>query len=157
MDRVCADCGKQISKSSKSGLCHPCWQYKSNRDPERIAKRGAAIRAKHQIDPTIRLRIAAGIKAFIANSPEEQERRRTAPHLKDMHIKGVAAARNPEVLAKRARTISEQRMAWCPPELRDEYRYLVRIKGLRHPQAREIILAQHEKNMAEFRRKLEAA
>lgn len=157
MDRTCADCAKPISKYSKSGLCFSCWQAKSNRDPERIARRAAAIREKHKLDPTIRLRIAAGVKAFIAGSPEEQERRRNEPHLKDMHIKGVAAARHPEVLARRARTISEMRMAWCPKELREEYKYLTRIKSLRHAEAKRIILAQHEKNMADFRKSLEAA
>ena len=67
------------------------------------------------------------------------------------------AAMTPESYAKAGRTLSAKCLAWCPPELRDEYRRLTASKKIPAKQARAMILEQHEKAMAEFRRKLGAA
>jgi hypothetical protein len=45
-------------------------------------------------------------------------------------------------------------LAWCPPKLRGEYRFLVRNKGLKAAEARAIILEQHEADMRRWRQSI---
>ena len=46
---------------------------------------------------------------------------------------------NPDVAVQRATRASRARLAWCPPEYRDEYRTLTRSKMLPAAVAREMI------------------
>lgn len=62
-------------------------------------------------------------------------------------------SRSPECLKRIGRSRTETLLAWCPRELRDEYRRLLR-KRVKAAEAKEMILAQHEKDMAAFRRRL---
>jgi hypothetical protein len=68
----------------------------------------------------------------------------------------IAAASTPEARLRAARSWSEKRLGWCPPELRDEYRSLVIRHKVKAADAKEMILVQHEKNMREFRRSIGA-
>ena len=68
---------------------------------------------------------------------------------------GYARLQSPEVRQKRGASVSATRMAWCPPELRDEYRDLVRRQRLPAAEARAIIEGQAARN-AERAAKAEA-
>ena len=63
------------------------------------------------------------------------------------------AAITPEVLKQRARSLSERRLAHIPPEFRDDYRALVRVKVPRD-EAAAMIRASYEARMREFRAKI---
>lgn len=152
--RLCTGCSGPITKKAKTGFCKACWSKKSNTDPVLIAKRRETRNRTLKADPTLRKRISEALKAA-CQRPEEIERRRNAPHLKELWRKGLAGI-TPEVLARRGQTISAARMAWCPVELRDEYKRLMRVYNYRAGEARAMILAQHERNMAEFRRSIGA-
>ncbi|WP_158512713.1 hypothetical protein [Sphingobium sp. SYK-6] len=54
----------------------------------------------------------------------------------------------PEAIAKRVRTFRARKLSWCPPHLRDEYIRLMVNKHIPAAQAREIILAQWDADLA---------
>lgn len=60
------------------------------------------------------------------------------------------AARTPETYARMGRATSEHRMAWCPPELRDEARHLTKYKRMKLTEVKVIILAQHQSNLRRY-------
>jgi len=113
------------------------------------------IRRKIKHDPAY-LETLRSLARANSSKPGHMEKMRAASPPETLWLKALPSV-TPEVRARAARTFSERCMAWCPRELRDEYRRLVTSKKLTAAQARQIILAQHEKNMAAFRRKLEAA
>jgi len=66
------------------------------------------------------------------------------------------AAVTPESRALGGKRQSDKKLAGIPHELRDEYRYLTKNKGIPAAEARAAILAQHETEMARFRREIGA-
>lgn len=141
LGRVCT-CGTAIS--NRAAQCRPCFYAKQRADTERGKKIGAALKARLN-DPANRIR--------------HREAARRAGRTKAANPEFVAKARQimlervqplsmtPENLAKRdyaltGRLSGESKMAWCPPEYRDEYRYLVHTKKLAGAEARAMVLAQ---------------
>lgn len=60
-----------------------------------------------------------------------------------------------ETHARRGRSVSNARMAWCPPELRDEARRLTYRKRFALAEVKEIIAAEHEVLMRRWREGLQ--
>jgi len=74
--------------------------------------------------------------AFVERK-REHGRRQYRDHLSRPEVQ--AKAHGPEARSKAGRKTSETRLAWCPPEMRDEYRRLIRSKLIPAAEARRII------------------
>ncbi len=147
--KTCAECGASLWKGNASGHC------RKHISAESRAKMADGIRRKIKHDPVF-LETLRGLARANSSKPGHMERMVAASVQAQTWREGLANV-TPDSHAKSGRTLSARRMAWCPPELRDQYRWLTATKKMKAAEAREIIIAQHEKNMAEFRRKLEAA
>lgn len=149
--RTCVDCDAPVTRQSTTGRCRPCATRKTlaERTPEQrcaMTKRGMAR------NPELKRFYGDCLRAATA-TPEHRERARALIVGRALWLQ--SSAHGPEARAKAGRTLSEQRLAWCPRELRDDYRTMRRKVGA--SEARRIILDQHERDMAAFRQKLEAA
>lgn len=150
---TCQDCGATLGKANGSGYCRKHWsKHKTYADHGEKIK--DALRRKIAHDPAYLESCRDRARKMLG--PKQREAAREASK-RSGAWRVAAAAITPEHRAKGAKRLSEQRLAWCPRELREEYRRLVYTKKVKAAEAREIILAQHEKNMAAFRRKLKAA
>lgn len=146
----CAICAKPLSRQNKTGYCK-AHVNQAVASPERSAAISAGLK-RHYSDPVNKQR---GREAFIRNCQTEHAKQRRSESAKriGLHLIGKAAiAADPTVLERRARSQSNTKMAWCPRELRAEYKRLVRTKKLPASEARAIILDQHERDMQTFRR-----
>lgn len=130
---TCVDCAAPVKGRSKTGRCLSC-----------------ACRYACRINPELRqARVRAGKKCAAMYAQDIAERARTI---------GLAAmgraARTPESFRKLSRSVSETRMAWCPPELRDEARRLTYMKGIPLAEVKPMILDLHRAQMDRFRQGL---
>lgn len=166
----CGECGKQLGLCNKTGYCAVCGTRRMNADPVFQASRVAGVKRKWQ-DPEYAAKmrkIAQRLGRVSALDEELQERRRK-------HGKRVYAALlcRPDVMARSLASrkamgpkIRAMRMAWCPPELWDKHKHLVRCKKMKTAEAREIVLkewdeiraARHEcfESVVHFMRRLTA-
>lgn len=146
----CVTCAKPLGRGNKTGYCRG-HVNQAVASPER----SAAIRAGlvlYYSDPVNKQRARENI---IRNSQTEHAKQRRSDTAKaiGLHMIGQAAiTADPAILERRARSQSNTKMAWCPRELRAEYKRLVRTKKLPASEARAIILDQHERDMQTFRR-----
>lgn len=140
---VCIDCSGRISSQSRTGLCRSCACKRQNSDPSFAARRAAGIRERFK-DPATRLKAAQELR-------ERHMEARRRPDVADRLSRALALARarsfDPDgranFLASRAaagRKRSETVLAWCPPEYRDGYRTLTRVKGKSARDAKRIVL-----------------
>jgi len=67
------------------------------------------------------------------------------------HIKA-----RPEIRKRAGRRQSATKMAWCPHDMREDYRTLVYVKKVSAAEARAMILEEHERRMDAFTARLEA-
>lgn len=153
--RFCA-CGTQVARRNTSGRCKSCTLVWLNTDPEAKAKRVQGLHRMMALRPEWADKIRALGRA--PKSAEHREAARRSAKERRLWEYGLPASQTPEANAKRGRGITERMLGWCPPELRDDYRKLVRNYGYKAAEARELILERHEAEMARFRRKcMEAA
>lgn len=144
----CKTCGKALWRGNKYGYC------RSHISPEARANMTAGLRRKMQSDPEYMQRVIALARANVAR-PEHRQKLTEAAKQSGAWRKALAAT-TPESYQLAATRAAETKLSWCPPEYRAEYRRLKDTKRMRAHEAKAIILAQHEKDMAEFRRKLGA-
>jgi hypothetical protein len=153
---ACA-CGKPLSRQNRSGKCRPCVAHFLNTDPEMIAKRVAG-NAVYWSRPESKAAAAAHMARIVGSlSEEELERRRENGRrlarevLSRPEVRALASSREVRTRAGAARTNTV--LAWCPPELRDDYRALVR-KAVPAKEARAMIEAQIVGTVAHARRSI---
>lgn len=156
-DKHCVTCGKALSRRNRSGYCTSHVSAANAAKPEWREKQRAGVRRALHLNPE---RLAAHRRhlAEYGRNPEVIERKRQ--RAKDIGLSKLGQAhlsRHPELLAMRGKKQSDSKLAWCPREARDQYKRLVRSKKIPAAEARVMILEQHERDMAAFRRKLEAA
>lgn len=144
----CKACGKALWKGNASGFC------RKHIPPDRRAKMAEGIRRKIKHDPVYLEKLRSLARAN--SSKPGHIAKMVEASVKAETWRVGQAALTPESYAKAGRTFSARYMAWCPPELRDEYRRLTGSKKIPAKQARAMILEQHDKAMADFRRKLSA-
>ena len=145
----CKVCAKRLSRGNKYGHC------RLHISPEARANMTAGLRRKMQEDPAYLEVIRAQARANAAR-PEHRRMLTEAAKRSGAWRKALAAT-TPESYKLAGARSADTKLSWCPPELRADYHALTNSKGLLAAEARAIILAQHEKNMADFRRKLGAA
>lgn len=146
----CAKCGQPRYWRAKTGMCGEC----SRSDPAVNARKSAAIKALFAADPGYLERQREGITA---HNRSEKMRALAGQKAKELRIwEKAKGSRSPEAIARGAKRLSERRMAHIPPEVREDYRVLMRAK-VPKDEALASVLALYEERMAAFRRKLEEA
>lgn len=144
---TCADCGaaRFSRKPVKSPWCRRCVGRHNGRLPARRAKASAAMKA-YLADPDTlaahKRRTGDGIRRAMIVDPEFAARKREEG--RRLGLSGVAAAAHPAGSASRidaGRKSGATKLAWCPPEYRDDYRRLIKVKGIPTAEARQIILS----------------
>jgi hypothetical protein len=125
-----------------------------NADPEFQRNRRAAIVHGFQANPERRAEYAK--RARIAGQ-SARSREANSQRLRERPIWQLGHAALPPGCDARKRggaARSARHLAWCPPELRDEYRRLVANKKVPAKEARAVILDQHEAELRRFRRSI---
>ncbi len=139
MDRVCRDCGGPVSRQSK-GRCKPCQIAYMQSDPEIAERRRAAIK-RHCAQPEVKSARALRLRNYLQNMPEsdrEKRREHGRRQYRDCLSRPDVVAKTlaPEVRRRAGRARTDTVLAWCPPELRETYRELIRRNGLSASDAR---------------------
>ena len=161
--RTCSDCSTAISNISKSGRCRACNTARKNKDPEQTAKRMAGKREAMK-DPIKYARACQVARDNIRKAMADPVRRAKAVERGKvkaaLHFntpEGRAWANRPEVRARAGKTLSETRMGWCPPDYRQQYHDLMRLRVCSAEEGRNLILEQiakdkRETNLSPFER-----
>ena len=148
--KTCANCDAVLGRRNKTGLCRrhlaldPAWQ----------AVRQDALRRRLATDPELKAQYGARL---IAQTKTERHKRRSSEFMRANEMWNVGAAAqqgNVEILARRARAISEARLAAVPVEYREMYRDLTTKSKLLRADALAMVLEQQERDMRKFRTKL---
>lgn len=140
---TCADCGapRFSRKPKKSPYCFRCNGRHVGKSPQRRANASAAMKA-HLADPHVRAnhirRAAEGLRRRLATDPEFAEQRRERGRIVGLSKLGVTPAGSPSRIAA-GKTSSATKLAWCPPEYRDEYKRLIKRQNMKAAEARPII------------------
>jgi hypothetical protein len=128
--------------------CRRCSILRVQADPELEAKRRAGIGALFA-DPVYVAEHRARLQASVAKASQDPafiERRRAhgLRQYRDCLSRPdvQAKAHGPDARKRAGRATSETRLAWCPVELRAEYRRLIRSKLIPAAEARRIIEAE---------------
>lgn len=147
---ICANCPQPITPRSKSGLCRSCCARKialaMRGDPEIQRRRNDAVK-RHLAIPENRQRRVKQLRERHANMSEAEREKRKAwgEHLHREYLSRpdvVAKRTSPETLARIGRANTDRKLAWCPPERRDEYRHLLMNRHFPAAEARRIIEAE---------------
>lgn len=151
----CKQCQAPITRQSKTGMCKPCALQARNSDPEFQERRIKSVKLAFMLRPELG---ASRRAAMIEINKSPEHRANTSRRNKEINsIAFARKGRSQEASVRGGKTLSARKLAHIPPEYRDEYRRLVDSKRMTAKEASAIILAQHNKDMADFRRKLGAA
>jgi hypothetical protein len=148
----CRDCGKGLGRRNRSGFCRACCGRNSSKSPEWRERQRAGVIRSLMANPERKEELVARARRLSAD-PEMCRRRMEAAHRTRPWEKAAKASQDPEVRARAGRSISATRLAWCPPHLRDHYRYLLYSQHIKAAEARQMIEEMHEAEMVRFRRK----
>ncbi|WOF43788.1 hypothetical protein KNJ79_02150 [Sphingopyxis indica] len=146
---TCADCGvpRFSKKPKKSPYCRRCVGRHTSRLPERRAKASAAMKA-HLSDPTVRAhhfaRANAGLREAMKD-PAFVEKRRELGRRTGLLKRGMSKhpAGSPLRISNGKKSAATK-LAWCPPEYRDEYKRLIKRQNIPAAEARRMIEAMIE-------------
>lgn len=152
MAGLCTGCAGPISRRNVSGLCRPCSLSAMNSDPDFAARVSAGIQTAMKKDPAKREAKRQAMLRIRATPKARESRRRVAQSIELWRLGNAAQPPgSPSRVLAGARG-SATKLAWCPPELRDEYRFLTKKVRLKAAEARRMIEQQHELDMARWRR-----
>lgn len=126
-------------------------------DPAFEAKRIAGINSKIARDPAYKEQMRERMRKAASLPHATEIRRQKAIELRFWEKGWEAAPKGSEARIRGGKRLSDTRLAWCPRELRDQYKKLVRSNKIPAAEARVMILDLHEREMERFRQKLEAA
>jgi hypothetical protein len=129
-ERVCIDCASPITAKNRTGRCRVCVRVRLNADPEIMARRTSSIREYLKTpEASIRRREVA---REVANRPDQRQIRRENGkrfyHLTIGSKKAKEAAKAPEVIGRRSKTLSKTLLtrAGIPMEYREVYLQFLR-------------------------------
>lgn len=152
--RTCAMCDTMISGGNKSGFCKRHIFKGLAADPAFNEKRRAAIKATFAVDPVKNERRRETMRRNGMLPQARAARSRAAKQIGLSAIGTRARREKPGTYTDAAKRCSATRLAWCPPELRELYRHLIRSKRYHAEEARALVLETHERDMAIFRRRM---
>ena len=143
--KSCADCPTLIT--AKSTRCKVCANKHVNSNPAVAQARTEGIRRKFATDPAHHAKMAAVARRNAQKACADPEyRARLIEHGKIQYAKHLntpqGRAANKAVRAQAGKTRTETVMAWCPPELRAEYKYWTISRRKSAVEARAIMEAK---------------
>lgn len=147
--RMMLDCPRR-----KTNLCKPCFARQMALSPEKREACRVAMLEKHA-DPAFRAlhteRTTAGTRRSLLDPEKMKARQENGRRcgLLGLGVQKLGAGHPSRVAA--GRKLSETRLAWCPPEYRDQYRELTTSKLVSAPDARRMILDLIEREIAAYR------
>lgn len=147
----CRECGKLLEKRNVSGFCRPHATAHIMSDPANRAKVSDSRRKMFMANPEAREAQAERTRAM-RSLPQSRAARGRNLVGGELGQRGNAA--RPKGSAARMKAgarVSATKLAWCPPHLRSLYRDLSQGKRMKAAEAREIVLAQHEVDLARWR------
>lgn len=136
--------------------CRSCANWKIVSNPAVVAKRANSLRKRLE-DPLMRQQwsrtTAQNRQAWLAD-PENMEKAREAgrAHAERVLFRPEVRERNQsaEVRARAGRSVTNNLLAWCPPEYRDQYRQLQRTMA--SAVARQLIEDQIKVDLKRYQR-----
>ena len=143
LGRTCSECPTPISDTNKCGKCRRCNLTAQNHDAAFQAARLPALVASHAVSAGSPHRRRAAKAAAAKRMARPGYREWLVRQMKEVV---QPKSRTPEAIAKRdmkavGDKLRERYLGWCPEEYRDEYRRLMRSKGMNAREARECIKA----------------
>lgn len=134
-------CGKALGRKNKSGRCRACFMAHLNSDSAIHARR---IDGCKQYARTNRATVLERCRRAAVTKSKNTEH--LAWLAEQMRTRIQPLAQTPEAIARRdykqiGKSISETKLAWCPPAYRKQYRDLIR-SGFRKAEAQPMILDQ---------------
>lgn len=152
--RTCAECGTPLERRNTSGWCRR--HFAPTRSPETRAKISESRRRLFAADPVRKAR-QGDLARAAANSPKS--RIAAVANLTNSRAWIAGNASRPKGSESRllaAKRAALTRLAWCPPELREQYRVLRQKKRVPAAEARSLILEEHEIEMRRWRKSVGA-
>lgn len=152
MSRTCTVCAKPLGPRNKSGLCasHNGARRAAMlmRNPETRAKVSRSRKLMFQADPAK--------KAVAAANLEKARQKRVQPGANIARDRiwergNAARPKGCEARKRAGRRQSATWYAWCPPELRDTARFLLRHKRMARAEVEAIIAREHAVAMRRWR------
>jgi len=158
MTRACIDCCGPISARNRSGRCKSCNLKWVQSSPEIEQRRVAAVRASME-RPEWKAKQRAALSHYhkrkIATDPVY--RQMMVERGRRVHGDGIGNRIRPagsEARARAGQKITDAKLAWCPPDKRDQYRQLVYNRHFRASEAKAIILDQIKVDQERFHNRL---
>lgn len=149
--KSCSDCGKGLSRQNRTGLCRACCaraiMRREGQQERMVAARTLALRSDPLALDAARARMAA---ARTARDIDGMRERFVA---RKVWLQGQCAqpAGSPSRV-KAGQRASATKLAWCPPHLRAEYRFLTQRKAIPAAEARDLIERHYAAEMARWTR-----
>ena len=150
----CKTCDKPLGRRNTSGHCIPCGNRARWSDPAFRERQVAGIRHKHSTDPAFVAALRERARAHGSNKDTLEQRSLRFKRDRIWILGNASQGAGSEARRKASRAISETRMAWCPPELREAYRFLTLSKAFRAAEARTMIEEHHAIAMERWRRSI---
>lgn len=156
LGRICSDCAKPIRNENTSGRCKVCATIYNNRLPDSIEKRrvGWAKRLANPRHYADLCRVAKQNSRKAMADPAKRAAAAERARLIWQQYLNTPEMReyvnSPEVRSRAGRSLSETRMAWCPPEYRSAYYDIRRKVQCSAADARQIILDQIKSDQAKL-------
>jgi hypothetical protein len=150
--KACTTCAAELSARNKSGYCKRHVSAANAADPAwREKQRAGAIRAVRD-NPERLAQLRKGIVAAgkLPQAVAARRKRCIEERLWERGHQALQADRSH--WARGGRRGSETKLAWCPPELRDEYRKMTISYRYSAAESRKMIEDHHEVAMERWRR-----
>jgi hypothetical protein len=154
-ERHCTDCGVAVCSRNVSGFCRRCVGVANMRSVEARAKVSTSYRRRLQADPAAMA--AARQRLATARDARDADARRERWIAGKFWLQGQCS--QPAGSPARVRAGQRQsatKLAWCPPHLRADYRFLTVEKRLPAAEARELIERHHVAELARWSRQCHA-
>lgn len=143
---ICRDCGGPTSGRGPTGRCRSCANRHNLSQPETRARISRRRRAYFAANPVAMATVRTNlVKARDARDHEARRNRFVAEKL--WFNGGHKNPAGSDSRRRAGRRCSATKLAWCPPELREHYHHLTKIKRLKAAEARAMIEDQHEVEM----------
>jgi hypothetical protein len=143
--KTCSQCPAELGPQNRSGRCRSCSLERMRTDPAICEKRRQTLktlcadpvfaeRRREAVKRGVRALGPAHIEKLRANGRIVGKANLTSPEVQ-------ARSHSPECRERRRLARQETMLGWCPPERRDDYRFLLR-KKVGAAEARRIIEAE---------------
>lgn len=153
---ACATCGVTLGRTNKTGYCRAHFGATLKGNEELRQRRADGLRRKIASDPVYAAKLRQQAIALARNEAIKERRLSGLRRGEWWKLGQAAIAADPSIRQRSNKTQSDNRLAWCPNHLREDYKALIRAKYGRD-EARRIILEQDAKERHRLRVKMGVA